>query len=76
MRSGDLGVSSGTALGTSLHTTGHTATGQWNHAALRAEHMDNRMKWSVCPHTTTGNWREKKHKELKEMNKQDLKVEV
>lgn len=40
-----LGVSGG-ILGTCfLHTTGHTPTGQWDHAALRTEHMNNKMKW-------------------------------
>lgn len=39
-----LGVSGG-ILGTCfLHTTGHTPTGQWDHAALRTEHMNNKMK--------------------------------
>lgn len=41
-----FGGVSGGILGTCfLHTTGHTPTGQWDHAALRTEHMNNKMKW-------------------------------
>lgn len=58
MKNGNLGVSGGVLWTGFLNTTGHTATGQWDHAALRTEDKNNIMKWIACfLHTTRAMWK-------------------